>query len=74
MFFMEKCGQFSLNYPCYPFLSGALYTSMFSTIFTHENNFSGFLFASQDRKAFPKWTGSTLKGKNLLLPLTIEFC
>ena len=24
VFFIEKCGKLSLNYPCYPFLSGAL--------------------------------------------------
>ena len=24
MFFMEKYGKLSLNYPCYPFFSGAL--------------------------------------------------
>ena len=30
--FMEKYGSFSLNYPCYPFLFGALYKS--------ENDFS----------------------------------
>ena len=35
--FMEKYGQLSLNYPCYPFLSGALYIMMngYTLLFDH---------------------------------------
>ena len=40
--------------------------SFLSIIFTTDNNFNDFLFASLDNKALQKW-GSSLTGKNLLI-------
>ena len=63
--FMEQQGKLSLNYPCYPFLSGPLNclrltlhnfkgTAMFYGIFIKGHNFCEVLLASLDNRTLPK--------------------